>query len=269
MSHTLLPVQKDIAYGSDPAQKLDIYPASREQSGGAPVVIWVHGGGWRNGDKDNRSGTALCKTWSQEGIVTVNLNYRLTPAVVHPAHIQDIAAGVAWVQGNIAKHGGNPRRLFLLGHSAGAHLVALVATNPIYLKVHGLTPKATLAGVMPIDTASYDLNATRSPLVRKMIRDAFGTDRAVLEEASPLPQARKNRESCPPFLIATAKQRLEAVQESQALDKALPSSKLILQDYPGSGQLAAHGQIAKDLMDLKNPMTVQLLAFVQKSRPTS
>jgi arylformamidase len=265
MTHTLAPDQKDIAYGSHPEQKLDVYAPTREKSTSLPVVIWVHGGGWRNGDKDNRSGTTLCKTWSQVGIVTVNLNYRLTPQVTHPAHVQDIAAGIAWVQANIAKHGGDPRRLFLLGHSAGAHLVALVATNPTYLKAHGLAPKTTLAGVMPIDTASYDLNATRSPLVRKMIRDAFGTDRAMLEEASPLPQARKNRESCPPFLIATAKQRPEAVQESQALDKALASSKLLLQGYPGSGQLAAHGQIAKDLMNLKNPMTAQLLEFVRRT----
>lgn len=256
---------KDIAYGSHPDQKLDVYSATREKSTDSPVVIWVHGGGWRNGDKDNRSGTTLCQTWAREGIVTVNLNYRLTPEVQHPAHVQDIAAGIAWVVRNISQHGGDPKRIFLLGHSAGAHLVVLVATNPSFLKAHGLSPKTCLAGVMPIDTASYDLNTTRTPLVRKMIRDAFGTDRTVLEEASPLPQARKNRATCPPFMIAAAKQRPEAVEESRALDKALPSSKLIVMDYAGSNQLTAHGLIAKDLMDIKNTMTAQLLEFVKKS----
>lgn len=260
------PVSADalnIAYGDDPKQRLDVYAATRDGAiKDLPVVIWVHGGGWRTGDKDNRSGTKLCKIWATTGIVTVNLNYRLTPDVVHPAHVEDIAAGIAWVHKNIEKHGGDPKKVYLLGHSAGAHLVALVATNPKYLKVHELTPKTALAGVMSIDTASYDLNATRSPIVRKMIQDAFGDDHDTLTEASPLPQAKQNRDSCPPFIIATVRQRREALRESVAFDNALPKSKLIEMDYPESGQLKAHAQIAIDLMDLKSSMTKQLLSFV-------
>ncbi len=122
----------------------------------------------------------------------VNLNYRLTPDVMHPAHVEDVAAGISWVHKNIDTHGGDPKRIFLLGHSAGAQLVALVATNPKYLKAHDLTPQ-TLAGVMPIDTASYELAATRTLLVRKMIRDAFGDKPEVLAEASPLVQAKQHK----------------------------------------------------------------------------
>lgn len=251
------------AYGSDPLQKLDVYPASGSaQKSDLPVVIWVHGGGWRTGDKDNRAGVNLCKAWAAAGIVVVNLNYRLTPDVVHPAHVQDVAAGIAWVHKNIAEHAGSPRKVYLLGHSAGAHLVALVGTNPKYLQAHGLIPKTALAGVMPIDTASFDLSGTRTLAVRKMIKDAFGTNPATLSEASPLLQARLNRGSCPPFIIAATKQRPEAVEESAALKNALPGSKLIVMDYPGDGQLKAHGQIAQDLLDLDNSMTRQLLAFV-------
>ena len=254
----------EVQYGKDPKQSLNVYrPDTEAKSEALPVVIWVHGGGWRNGDKDNRAGITLCQTWAKAGVVVVGLDYRLTPAVVHPAHIEDVAAGIAWVHNNIGKYGGDPKRVFLLGHSAGAHLVALVATAPNYLKAHDLTPKSVLAGVMAIDTASYDLTTTRTPLVQKMIADAFGKDSDILKGASPLLHARKNPAACPPFIIAAVKQRSEAVEESKALNAALPKSTLVVVDYPGSGQLAAHGLIAKELTDFEKDLTKRLLAFVE------
>ncbi len=268
LAHHATAAPQTFTYGSDKRQNLDVYPATGVNAkSDLPVVVWVHGGGWRHGDKDNPTGSNLCKTWSAAGIVMVNLNYRLTPDVVHPAHVQDVAAGIAWVHKNIAAHGGNPRKVFLLGHSAGAHLVALVATDPQYLKAHGLTPATALAGVMPIDTASFDLNSTRSPLVRDMIKDAFGADRIKLEEASPLVHARRKYGTYPPFVIAAVKQRPEAVGESEAFRKALPKAEFILMDYPRCGQLMAHGMIARDLFDLDNKMTKQLLAFVRGAEP--
>jgi arylformamidase len=258
-----------VQYGKDAKQSLNVYRSAAEAKGQPlPVVIWVHGGGWRNGDKDNRAGVNLCQTWAKADLVVVGLDYRLTPAVVHPAHVDDVAAGIAWVHNNIAQYGGDPKRVFLLGHSAGAHLVALVATAPNYLQTHHLSPKSALAGVMAIDTASYDLTSTRSLAVRKMIADAFGDDPKTLNEASPLQHARKNPDECPPFVVAAVKQRPEAVSESKGLTSVLPKSTLVVVDYPDSGQLAAHGLIAKDLADLKNDLTGRLLAFV-KNTPAS
>lgn len=255
----------DISYGDLPEQKLDVYTAADTGDNAAtPVVIWVHGGGWRNGDKDNLSGKRLCKSWASNGVSMVNLNYRLTPDVVHPAHVEDVAAGIAWVYENIARFGGNPKRIFLLGHSAGAHLVALVATNPKYLQAHGLVPNAILAGVMPIDTASYDLAATDTRLVRRMIHDAFGDNPETLAEASPLQQVKLNSQTSPPFLIAVTKQRKEAWDESSAFCKALPKCKLIVMDYPELNQLQAHAEIARDLINPENSMTQQLLRFVKE-----
>ena len=271
---TMMPVMAaepvEIRYGKDAKQSLNIYRPSEKLKGQAlPVVIWVHGGGWRTGDKDNRAGMNLCQTWTKAEMVVVGLDYRLTPNVVHPAHIEDVAAGIAWVHKNISNHGGDPRRIFLLGHSAGAHLVALVATAPKYLKAHDLSPKSALAGVMAIDTASYDLTTTRTLAVRKMISDAFGEDTKVLQEASPLQQARKSPNECPPFVVAAVKQRPEAVSESKALNSVLPKSQLVIVDYPGSGQLAAHGLIAKELADFDKDLTKSLLEFVKQTPPTA
>ncbi len=162
-----------VQYGKDPKQSLNVYRPDKEaKSEALPVVIWVHGGGWRNGDKDNQAGINLCQSWANSGLVTVGLDYRLTPAVVHPAHVEDVAAGIDWVHNNISKYGGDPKRVFLLGHSAGAHLVALVATAPSFLQAHELSPKSTLAGVFAIDTASYDLTATRTAAQERRRRNA-------------------------------------------------------------------------------------------------
>ncbi|MFO1066328.1 MAG: alpha/beta hydrolase [Pirellulales bacterium] len=257
----------DIAYGKHEQQRLDVYRAQNvKATESSPVVIWVHGGGWRNGDKDNRSGSMLCRTWTTVGLVVVNLNYRLTPEVQHPAHIEDVAAGIAWVHQNISKYGGDTGRIFLLGHSAGAHLVALAGTNPRFLEKHELVPNQTLAGIMPIDTASFDLTTTRTLLVRKMIRDAFGDDAKTLEEASPILQAKQHRDTCPAFLIAAAKQRPEAISESEKLRQVLPEAKVIQMDYPNQNQLTAHGLIARDLLDLDNTMTKQLIEFVKSHK---
>jgi arylformamidase len=255
-----------VQYGKDSKQSLNVYrPAADAKGQPLPVVIWVHGGGWRNGDKDNRAGINLCQTWASAGMVVVGLDYRLTPAVTHPAHVEDVAAGIAWVHNQIASRGGDPKRVFLLGHSAGAHLVALVGTAPKYLQAHDLSPKSALAGVMAIDTASYDLTTTHTLAVRRMISDAFGTDEKVLNEASPLQQARKNPDQCPPFVIAAVKQRPEAVSESKALNAVLPKSTFVLVDYPGSGQLAAHGLIARELTDFEKDLTRRLLTFVKET----
>ncbi len=242
---TVLADETEISYGKAAQQKLDVYSAIGGPQGKAcPVMVWVHGGGWRHRDKDNRSGINLCKIWANAGIVMVNLNYRLTPDVMHPAHVEDVAAGIALVQQNIAKHGGDPEKIYLLGHSAGAHLVALVATNPVYLKAHRLVPKTTLAGVLAIDTASYELASTRTLAMRKMIRDAFGDDQDTLTSASPVQQAKANPDVGPPFILAVVKQSPEAWQESIAFKNVLPKSKLIVMSYPESGQLKAHAKIA-------------------------
>ena len=258
-----------VQYGKDPKQSLNVYRSTVESKEKLlPVVIWVHGGGWRTGDKDNRAGINLCQKWARAEMVVVGLDYRLSPAVVHPAHVEDVAAGIAWVHNHIAEYGGDPQRVFLLGHSAGAHLVALVATAPDYLQAHQLSPKTALAGVMAIDTASYDLTATRTLAVRKMIADAFGDDAKTLNEASPLQHARKNPDKIPPFVVAAVKQRPEAVSESKALTTVLPQSTLVVVDYPDSGQLVAHGLIAKELADFEKDLTKRLLEFV-KTTPAS
>lgn len=121
---TGITVERDIAYGSDPLHKLDVYVAE-EHGTAAPVVLFVHGGGFTRGDKHGEYQPDNMTLWAaRQGMVGVNINYRLAPANPWPAGAEDLAAAIAWTRANIARYGGDPNRIILWGHSAGANHVA-------------------------------------------------------------------------------------------------------------------------------------------------
>jgi acetyl esterase/lipase len=142
-----------------------------------PVVVFFHGGGLRQGDKSESEhvGRAL----AGKGIGAVIANYRLSPSVAHPAHAEDAARSVAWVRRNIKEYGGNPGKVFLSGHSAGAYLVSLISTDARYLKAQGLSTK-DVAGVVPISGFFWvEKVAPDRP------KDVWGADPKLWPEASP------------------------------------------------------------------------------------
>ncbi len=258
-------ITRDIHYGPDELQTVDVYQTNYCKLNTCPVVMWVHGGGWKRGDTGGASSTEFQTLWAKQGIVAVGVNYRLTPDVQHPALVQDIAAAFNWTRNNIAQYGGDKLRISLLGHSAGAHLVALVATDPRYLAAYGLRIDTDIRDVFPIDTASFDLTDKSSFFVSALVKDAFGTDPAVLKDASPIWQVNA-KGSYPPFLIAATAARPDAVNTSQILQTKLratnDSADLMIMDYPGANQLEAHALIAEDLANLNSPMTKALLRRV-------
>jgi acetyl esterase/lipase len=261
-------VTHSIHYGPNEAQIVDVYQPGKSQNNKYPVVIWVHGGGWRNGNMQHGKAVDMMTTWAKQGIVVVGVNYRLSPEYMHPAHVQDVAAAINWVYHNIDRFGGDPSRISLLGHSAGAHLVALVATNPTYLGTYGLSPDNVISNVFPIDTASFDLTHP-SRFVGNLIKEAFGTDEAVLKQASPIWNVHRGG-SYPSFIIAATQVRDDAVVTSQILQQKLRnaggSAELIVVNYPNLSQLKAHSMIANDLANLDCDMTKTLLRRVLEQR---
>ncbi|NEX92209.1 alpha/beta hydrolase [Caulobacter sp. 17J65-9] len=207
----------EIAYGADRSQRLDVYP--RPGLRNAPVILYVHGGGWAHGDK--RMVNALPDYAQRNGFLLLSVGYRLAPEVNARGCAEDVAAATAWARAHVREYGGDPHKLFLVGHSAGAHLVALVGVDPTYLGAHKLTP-ADLAGVVPLDGAGYDAPrqmATvrpRGPL-GQMYAEAFGDEAAAL---SPTLLAAKGR-SYPPFLIFHVAAREDSGEQSRALAEAL------------------------------------------------
>jgi acetyl esterase/lipase len=162
---------------ADKKDRLDIYiPA---QASKAPVIVSIHGGALRAGDKSEHK--FVGQRFASAGNVTVVVNHRLSPSVMHPAHIEDIAMAVAWVKRNIARHGGDPDKLFVVGHSAGAYLAALLALDPRYLAAHGLTPQ-DVRGYVPVSGFFY---VDRTGVAPDRPKDVWGTDVKVWKDASP------------------------------------------------------------------------------------
>lgn len=254
-------ITRHIPYGNNQLQIVDVYQPDSCKDHLCPVTMWVHGGGWKRGDTSGAASTKMQTTWAEQGIVMVGVNYRLAPQFMHPAQVEDIAAAIHWVHGNISRYGGDPERISLLGHSAGAHLVALVATNPRYLAAYNLSPKGNLANVFPVDTASFDLTKS-SPFVRERIDPAFGKDEKTLREASPIWNVTPDG-NYPPFIMATTKVRSNAIATCRDLQEKLKSAKasaeVIIMDYPNMSVLQAHGAIARDLENTDSTMTRALL----------
>jgi acetyl esterase/lipase len=177
---------------ADPVKhKLDLFlPAEAKDF---PVVLFVHGGAWMIGDKaDFGIYAALGRMLASQGIGAVMTNYRLSPQVKHPEHIKDVARAFAWTQQHIAEYGGRSDQLFVSGHSAGGHLVALLATDESWLKAEGRSLK-DIRGAVPIS------GVYRIP--PGMFNSVFGTDPAARRAAEPTQQAGAGS---PPFLIVYA-----------------------------------------------------------------
>ncbi len=203
---------------------LDIYAPKNAKN--APVMIMIHGGGWQNGDKLNRGLiTNKISFFNTNGVIFVSINYRLSPAVKHPAHIEDVAEAVAWVSDNIKKYGGDKDKIFVMGHSAGAHLAALVATDERRLIAHK-KDLSVIKGVILLDGAGYDIPTQMKGLeffggmLNTMYENAFTLDENVQKDASPIFQI-KPKTKIPPFLIFTAGGRIASVNQSKKLAEAL------------------------------------------------
>ena len=166
-------VTRDVAYGSDPLQKLDVF-VPEAQGTKRPVLLFVHGGGFTRGDKHGPFYPDNITLWAaRNGMVGVNINYRLAPKDVWPAGAKDIAAAIAWARANVARYGGDPERIVIFGHSAGANHVADYVAHP---EVQGAEAKAVRGAIL--------LSPFYAPTVGQA-HAYYGTD-AALQTAEPL-----------------------------------------------------------------------------------
>ena len=144
---------------ADALQKLDIYlPENKKFS---PVLVFIHGGGWRGGDKKNHEKKG--EFFTKRGYVFISINYRLPPKAKHPLQIEDVASALNWIQENISQFKGKPDEIYILGHSAGAYLTALISTDEQHLNEHELGLDI-IKGAMLIDSATYDLFELRNQI---------------------------------------------------------------------------------------------------------
>ncbi len=250
----------EYAYGNAALQKVDFYPAKAAK---APLVMFVHGGGWKRGDKGNATGRDLAPHYVAQGYAVASVNYRLVPDATVEQQATDVASAVAWVRANATRLGIDPDRIVLMGHSAGAHLVALVGTDPQYLRSAGLSLDA-VRGVIPNDGAAYDVPAQMADgprIMQQTYAQAFGTDPARQRALSPTQQAAPP--NTPAFLLIHV-QRPDGVRQAEVLAAALrrAGTQVQVEGFPGEG-LKGHMVINRSLGDPAYPATPVVDAWLK------
>ncbi len=175
----------DISYGPDPAQRFDVYVSTRPPTSPAPVpvIFFVHGGAWSRGDKTNgRVIEPKVAHWVAEGYVVISANYRMLPTPV-AQQADDVAAAIAFAQSQAPLWGGDPKRFILMGHSAGAHLVALISAGART----AVRPQPWLGSVL-LDSAALDVPVIMNNRHLGLYDRAFGTDPQQWTVVSPIAQ---------------------------------------------------------------------------------
>ena len=204
---------RDIAYGPDVKQRFDVYlpTDAARQPGLAPMLVMVHGGAWLFGNK-NSSGVVARKAfnWLGKGYVFISIDNRLVPAADPLTQAQDVAAALAKIQHDAATWRADAGRLVLMGHSAGAHLVTLVAVDQAITKAAGVTP---WRGTVALDSAAVDVPAIMGRQHPNFYDKAFGTDPAYWKTVSPIDQLTVKPQ---PFLMVCSSKRPDSCGPAQA-----------------------------------------------------
>lgn len=248
---------------------LDIY-SPLNATGAHPIMIYIHGGGWSTGDKKDVNHKP--QFFVNAGFVFVSVNYRLTPKVKFPTHAYDVAEAVAWIFKNIARYGGDPQKINLIGHSAGAHLAVLISSDERYLLAQGLSLK-NIRSVISLDTAGYNLNVFADRCKGSKLPEpygaTFGQVPADLKAASPATYIEPGK-NIPPMVLAfsgdvgigsSVSREMMAREFSQSLQQAGIAHAL-----EGAPQ-KNHSEISTDFGLSGDILSEKILASLKKIAP--
>jgi len=246
-------VRRDVAYATGPRHGLDVYAPADARN--APVAVFLYGGGWTGGAKGEYGFVGA--TLAARGIITVIPDYRLYPGARYPTFIEDCAAAVAWARRHARLFGGDPRKLFLIGHSAGAYNAMMLALDPVWLAPYGITPYRDLAGVVGI-SGPYDF----LPLDTDQLRSIFAPAMP-LTASQPINYVRTPMP--PMLLLAVSGDRTVYPRNSIHLATAIreQGGDVTLKIYPGLNHALSLGAIATPLTWLA-PVQDDVAGFIAR-----
>lgn len=260
-------VQNNIRYveGGHERHVLDVYAPKGAKN--LPVVFWIHGGGWQQGDKT--SVQLKPQAFTEKGFVFVSTNYRLLPEVDMGTIIRDIAKSIHWVHDHIAEHGGDPKRLLVMGHSAGAQLAAIVSIDERYLKAEGL-PLTIIKACVPVDGDTYDVPAIiETAETRKRVhgqpqakfghREKFGNDPEKHRDYSAVYHVASGK-GIPPFFILHVADHPDTTAQAQRLAAVLKDADVPVKVF--GGRETTHNKINADLGKPDDAATKALYEFL-------
>lgn len=248
-------------------QVLDIYAPDGAKD--LPVVFWIHGGGWQAGDKTDVQ--IKPRVLTQRGFVFVSTNYRLLPDVDMEVLIRDVAKSLGWVHKNIARYGGDPTRVFVMGHSAGAQLAALLCIDERYLQAEGV-PFSVLQGCVPVDGDTYDVPAIiitaelrqvvhGLPLPTVGHRVKFGNDPKKHIDFSAVTHVAKGK-GIPPFLILHVSGHPDVTAQARRLGEVLRQAEIPVTVF--GARETTHSKLNADLGLPEDPATQELFKFLDR-----
>lgn len=255
--------RRDVFYTAtnDKLQSLDVYaPAT---GANRPVIVWIHGGGWKEGDKAGSGTHKKPQLFTDRGFVFVSINYRLLPSVALEDMMGDVAKSIRWVRDHAREHRGDPDTIIVMGHSAGAHLAALVCTDDRYLKAEGVSLES-VKGCVPIDVSAYDVPKRIRDLddgISANFRKVFGDDDQRQRYFSPVTYVRSGA-GIPPFLILHVASRADTKAQAQWLADALGKAGIPGRVIAAEGK--THGTIGSDLGKDGDAPTQELWAFLDE-----
>ena len=242
-----------MAYGADPRRKLDIYIPDNLKAP-APVLLFFYGGAWQSGERGDY--LAFGQAFASQGIVSIVADYRLYPQVKYPAFVEDAAAALVWTRAHIAEHGGDPARIFVAGHSAGAYNAVMLASAPEFLRRAG-GDLSWIRGVIGI-AGPYDF----LPLQQASYIDIFHG--ANNRDAMPVNHIDGLR---PPMLLAwgTGDRTVHAVNidRMEAKLKSV-SSPVEARRYPGAGHIGIILSLAHGFRG-RTSLHRDMLAFIRRA----
>ncbi len=262
-------VKRDIPYveKGHERQILDVYSPPGAKN--LPIVFWIHGGGWQVGDKKDVQRKP--KFFTDKGFVFVSTNYRLLPSVEMGDIVRDVAKALGWTHKHIADFGGDPHRMFVMGHSAGAQLAALVCIDERYLKAEGV-PLTDLKGCVPVDGDTFDVPAIIAtaearwkahglPRAKYGHREKFGNTPEKHKDYSAVTHVAKGK-GIPPFLIVHVAGHPDTTAQAVCLRNALKAADVPVTLF--GGRETTHNKLNADLGVPGDPATKALVAFLDR-----
>lgn len=265
-------VERDVAYAKPVLERqvLDIYTPDDAQGKRLPVVFWIHGGGWQQGDKSDVG--LKPQFFTDRGCVFVSTNYRLYPNVDMATLIGDVARALGWVHSHISAHGGDPNSVIVGGHSAGAQLAALICTDHRYLKAEGVTLSA-LKGCIPVDGDTYYLPGIIAVAELRAFmhgqpqpgkfghRVKFGNDPEKHVDFSAVTHVARGK-NIPPFLIMYVAGHPDTTAQARRLSAELTKAEIPNELY--GGRETTHSKLNNDIGQSDDPGTAAVIKFLDE-----
>jgi len=250
-------VKRNLAYGGDDEQRFDVY--APQQARNAPVLFLIHGGGWRHGDKEARRvlDNKLAR-WLPRGFVIITTNYRLLPKARPHEQTRDIAQALAAAQSMAASWGGDRKKFILMGHSAGAHLIALLTAKPALAAAEGAAP---WLGSVLLDSGALNVPELMATRHLPLFDQAFGGDPAYWQTVSP--QHQLGQRSAPILAVCSNQRAISCQQSREFVAKAASfGTRAAL-----LGQDLSHGEI-NEMLGVESHYTTAVEAFLRGLDPS-